>query len=288
MLPTYYIPIDEKRNTLRTRLKTEMENYGEKGLSIQGLADIICERRFMMGAHKTGQKYDKTAYEGTRKTLARQIGRYLTDNDDRFFFPKIQALMEIADVFDVQVSYLVGDYDERSKDAEWACEYTGLSEEAIEGIRLATAQTTSYDPDYMWHGDSTDILNRMLPSKAFFRLLEEMGRYERGRYEPNQAYLKRRRYEAEIGAELADKAYRCMDAFTAPGDPETEADNRKILIQEGIGEEDSEEFLEIVAHISGLIDEENKEDSEKALISKAYRFYIIEAFEQLLDEMYPL
>ena len=284
---TYSVSLKHQEESLKTRLRSKMEEYGEKGLSNQGLADIIRKRRWQNEQHEEGQVYDKDLDEGPRKALAKQIGRYKAQDSDSFFFPKLQALIEIAEVLGVSVGYLIGEYDYKDKNTEWACEYTGLSEKAIDGIRLATAQACSSDPDYMWHGDSTDILNKMLPSKAFFNLLEEMGRYERVHYAPNQAKIRRMQYEAEHDRSLIEKAYRLHDAFIPDDAPEADEYNRGLLEQEGIAEEESEEFLQITADLARLIDEEIEEDDEKQLLSKAYSFYLVEAFERLIEDLYP-
>lgn len=83
-----------------------------------------------------------------QKELAQELG--VTDNTISYYvsgkrLPKIEHLIAIADFFDVSVDYFLGRTDVITidKDAQFVCEYTGLSEGVIEVLHNRNSVTNS-------------------------------------------------------------------------------------------------------------------------------------------------
>jgi len=79
-------------------------------------------------------------------------------------FPKFDTLVLIADFFNVDIGYLTGETDENSFSLEKACNYTGLSGDALKAIMEITHPEN--DSSYMWE-DNRKSLNTFLTAEGF-------------------------------------------------------------------------------------------------------------------------
>ena len=90
------------------------------------------------------------------------LSNYLVGNN----FPSTERLLKIADFFNCSLDYLIGLSDTRSPNAEIQsiCEYTGLSEEAIEVLHLITLQveTAKHSETTITSERTLRFLNRAL------------------------------------------------------------------------------------------------------------------------------
>lgn len=79
-------------------------------------------------------------------------------------FPKFDTLVLIADFFNVDIGYLIGETDENSFSLEKACNFTGLSGDALKAIMEITHPEN--DSSYMWY-DNRKSLNTFFTAEGF-------------------------------------------------------------------------------------------------------------------------
>ncbi len=79
-------------------------------------------------------------------------------------FPKFDTLVHIADFFNVDIGYLIGETEEDSFSLEKACNFTGLSGDAIKAVMQITHPEN--DSSYMWE-DNRKSLNTFLAAEGF-------------------------------------------------------------------------------------------------------------------------
>lgn len=79
-------------------------------------------------------------------------------------FPKFDTLVLISDFFNVDIGYLTGETDKTSFSLENACNFTGLSGDALKAIMEITQPEN--DSSYMWE-DNRKSLNTFLAAEGF-------------------------------------------------------------------------------------------------------------------------
>ena len=129
------------------------------------LSDLIREKMEIKGV-----KQEKIAKELTISPP--QISRYIKA-EENFLNIQVRNLLKIATYFNVSTDYLLGLAQEPTtdKDLNFVCEYTGLSEKAIEKIILNNFKFENVKSNI------SIILNKMLESDLFYRMLYELDAY---------------------------------------------------------------------------------------------------------------
>ena len=97
---------DDRKKIIGERIKTERE---KKGLTKPDLLEKIC---MSANSHKSVTAWEK--------------GEIL---------PSLDNLAQMAELFDCDIGYMLGDYDERTRDCTDVCKVTGLSAEAVEMLQ---------------------------------------------------------------------------------------------------------------------------------------------------------
>lgn len=98
--------------------------------------------------------------------------------------PDLDSLVRMAEVFNCDVGYLLGDYPEHNRTTSDICAETGLSEEAVSHLLLNTV----YRPEYI------ELFNFLLANENFNKCLTFMYNYADALNEYNIFELARLKY----------------------------------------------------------------------------------------------
>ena len=205
-------------------------------------------------------------------------------------FPKYEIMLQIADVLEVDLSYITGDIECETYDAQDASAYTGLSEEALKRIRAIT----HYERGYRMSNDRETegaIASEILKSSCFPYLLEEL----RG-----LACLRDKRgeimgeVEVRYGKELAAKAFEYQDDFICVGPGASKAEreevnkiNESVFEAAGVEQDERETFIEAVKAASQAIDRCFDETEQLRQMENAARYRVQRQFEAIVDSIFP-
>ena len=121
----------KKAKIFRDRLKKCMatENYTQKEL-----AQILNDTYGTKYTHNDVGRWLKTGMSGQKITMKNKTGTVQ--------FPKFETVILLANFFDVDVAYLIGETDYKNVTEENVCKYMGLSSKSISSIRtLAMADS---------------------------------------------------------------------------------------------------------------------------------------------------
>ena len=291
-IQTNFDHFTEYANAWRIRTAQLME---ERNLSKSKLGEIYYERE--QKKNNPEAKIDKGSqeYKTGKASCERRINRYLKAGIGNQRFPKFEHMIELADFFDVQIGYLIGETDCRTYGAQEVCDYTGLSEEAVKAIKLATAFETAFGATQMWHGDSRRILSKLLSSPFFFGLVKSLG--ELDCVYTSQSPWKRgweqleKRYDAEMLAKVIELHDEFITTDSYPdNDPkglEITEHYENLLANAGIDASNREEFFNAKRDVEELMDKARGNDALKDDLIAAKRYEAVKKFSQLVNDLYP-
>lgn len=174
----------------------------------------------------------------------------------------------LADFFGVDVGYLLGETDNHTFTMEDAVKFLGLSEEAIEHIRLATRFETAFRSIHMMPEEAGKTISSLLGSKKFFDLvmaLEEMDRVYNG---PDVQKKLFRKLEEKYGSEMLTEAIE-FDPY------------------EQEGEEVDPVFREAYIEVQEALDKMYEAANDKEAYEGKARYDLAKAFEDVVRELYP-
>lgn len=94
--------------------------------------------------------------------------------------PDLTTLARMAELFECDIGYLLGDYDESDFSAHKVCEYTGLSERAIDVLH--NLKVSGFGPVIVSMSGTKSrttlqILDRLIVSEKFSDMFNELGYY---------------------------------------------------------------------------------------------------------------
>ena len=132
----------------------------------------------------------------------------------------ISTLCAMCDLFDCDMGYLLGEYEEKHRVAAEVCDATGLSETAVQ--RLFAAMSFSKNPSSAFTKDSVlpiDILSNLLSDGEFWRVINNLflwttpeSKWFMDSYDSENAYLR----DAEgVAAEMTPFADAMRDSQIA-------------------------------------------------------------------------
>lgn len=144
-----------KANIWNERLKKCMDTHSLTQMSL---------------AESLSRKYN-TKKEITQKTISRWLNVGSKIKGGIIGFPKFDAIVLIADFFNVDIGYLMGETDEDSFLIDDVCSFMGLKSESIKSIRGVT------NPDnhtsLLWK-EKKETLDKFLSADKFPLLLESL------------------------------------------------------------------------------------------------------------------
>ena len=129
------------------------------------------------------------------------ITGWIYGNNGNITEPKAKGIKIVAKKLEVTTDYLLGATDCLSKkpDLRAVCDYTGLSEEAVENIRVIHKigrKVQLFDITYPL--GYYDILNALLSDPQFINVMDDITNYVRDRIEKNVAIKSNRKAKQYI------------------------------------------------------------------------------------------
>lgn len=182
--------------------------------------------------------------------------------------PSMEVAIMLADFFGVDVGYLLGETDYHTFAMEDAVDYLGLSEHAVEHIRLATRFETAFHNVHMLPEEAGETISSLLASKKFFDLvmaLEEMDRVYNG---PDVQKKLLKELEEKYGSEMFTKALE----FEPYEHEEEEVDPV---------------FREAYIEVRDALDKMYGANSDKKAYEGKARYELIKVFAEIVEELYP-
>lgn len=182
--------------------------------------------------------------------------------------PPTETIIMLADFFGVDVGYLLGETDFKTYASSDAARYLGITERAIDKIRLATSRETAFRDTGIWHDEASEILSKLLGSRHLFELIRAFDEMEHLYDEPD---VQKRMFE-----ELDAKYGSTMVAEALEFDP-YEDDRRERPPQ----------FVEAYKDVQAALDKMSERDAKKREAVKASRYELMRVFSRIVDELYP-
>lgn len=176
----------------------------------------------------------------------------------------------LADFFGVDVGYLLGETDYKTFEAEDAANYLGLSESAIEHIRLATRLETAFRTVQMLPEEAGKTVSALLSSKGFYGLVKAMKEMDEVYNGPDIQKKLFDELEKKHGAEALTQA---IDIELNPDEHEKEEIDEKVKAA--------------YADFQEALDQSYFADMGKQISVKAQRYELIQAFSNIVEELYP-
>lgn len=182
--------------------------------------------------------------------------------------PSMEVAVMLADFFEVDVGYLLGETDYRSFAAEDAAMYLGLSEDAIENIRLATRFETAFHNVRMLPEEAGRAISSLLSSKKFFDLIMALEELERVYNGPDIQKRLFRELNEKYGKEMVTEALE-FDPY------------------EHEGEEVDPVFREAYVEAHDVLLQMHEAANDKEAYEGKARYELAKAFEEVVRDLYP-
>lgn len=184
--------------------------------------------------------------------------------------PSMEVAIMLADFFGVDVGYLLGETSYKTFEAEDAANYLGMSESAIEHIRLATRLETAFRTVHMLPEEAGKTVSALLSSKGFYGLVKAMKEMDEVYNGPDIQKKVFDKLEKKYGAEVLTQA---IDLELNPDEHE--------------GEEIDEKVKAAYVDFQEALDHSYVADMGKQISVKAQRYELIQAFSNIVEELYP-
>lgn len=282
--PTYYVRTNNPAEEWRNNLNRLMENCG---MNITDLGRKMYEREQM--EQNPGVELDKAGetYKSGVAACAKRMGRYLKPGIHGNKFPSFEEMLKLADFFGVSIGYLIGETKCKSPEAQQACDYTGLSEEAVNAVKLATARETAFKRTGMRYEVASRSLNKLLITKGFYRVLYALSELDEIQTKVDPWVEGNRNLEGKYDVGLLAKAFEYYDSFVNDSDPEGKKHNAEVMREAGVSDEELEEFIEAVNDVNSLMDKGYLATRDRESATKEHMFTLIGEFYRLIEELYP-
>ena len=204
----------------------------------------------------------------TQKELGKLInvsGKQISNYEHGVLMPPLDVLLELCNVFDCELGYLLGEekYADGTSFQTAMCEELRISKEATQKIKEITGTKTNCVRFGYESKQCQRIFNALLTSKCFRPFFEQMIALDDCLEEDRLLEVE---LKEELGEELYDKACEIYDS------PEN-------FSKEKLSSKD----CEAVQKIGKLMDQHQ----EKIYQEKIARYELHEAFEDLVDDLYP-
>lgn len=158
-----------------------------KGLTRKEVCRLLSESSFaptVFGSSGGGKILSVETYRPWEaKRTYKEDGKYYQEQRS----PGPEWIPALLDVFDCDVGYLFGEYEERTKDAADVCGITGLSEAAVEKLKEEMNEYNAHS-----HGtrqrSPQEIISRLLTDDEFWRAIYVISSFS----DPNRQELSRK------------------------------------------------------------------------------------------------
>ena len=184
-------------------------------------------------------------------------------------FPDFRNMLLLADFFNVDVGYLIGETDYETFTAEKASHYMGLNEDAIKSIRKATSFDTAFRTISASEHESQVVLNKLFTSKEFFWFIQDLIVLDNLYVEPDPS----KKLLAELSGKLDDDLF--TEALNAQGTHWEDSDNL------------SQELIEAIKLVEETIDKADTLNQKRLQSIDVARYRLQKSFNNLISELYP-
>jgi transcriptional regulator with XRE-family HTH domain len=197
------------------------------------------------------------------------VGKQISNYEKGKTIPPIEILFKLCKAFDCELGHLIGetDYSEGTRLETEISKITGLSLESMNNIRKITGNDKT-SLNFGYESDTyRNILNSIFSSSHFIKLIECL-------YNLNEAVTNANilweNLEKEVGKDQFNK---CLKLYQSGIDYINESENPTL----------NSEQRQIIFKIDSIIDKQN--ELEYAI--KIARYELHEAFESLIESIYP-
>lgn len=227
------------------------------------------------------------------------------------YFPKFEVMLHIAHAMGKQLGYLIGETDGRDFGEGDAAHYLNLSCHAVRQLRSFTEMERNRETNILLRKDvprdksenhrksrfkgAGDVIDATLCSETLPQLIESLCCLKSVAAEPDQMSRGEADLIEKYGEENYDKAIRLWMETPLPedgnGDPAQAAiakeENRKVLEEIGIPEDEIGRFAELQNNIEDLVGRQQLwlEQHRRDLLAAKYE--AAQLFGELLDEIWP-
>ena len=171
------------------------------------------------------KKVRKKAGYKTQEIFSKSINKSLEtvrNWEQGKYKPSLDDFLALCELFVCDADYLLDTIDERTHDARFICQYTGLSEDAVESLHKMHESEIEYDHL------SVDCINRVLETKLYEEselissVFSDMELYIRSTFKPSEMVCFNTQIITEgipiaklYKAAVLDKIGQCLDMYKA-------------------------------------------------------------------------
>ena len=221
----------------------------------------------MKNKHYNNTTLSKALNTGTNRNTIKNWKTYDDKNPDSYSFPLFNNIVELADVLNVDVGYLLGETDYSSVEIEKVCKYTGLSEKAINSLIMITG-TDKKSLDFGYESEQyRHILNSLFTSPAFLVFIARLNDLASIYDNANNVWMNT---EKSIGDKLSNEG---LNLYQSTTDYENDPAAPEL----------SPEQIDAYKKTNSAIDGQYN----LSYIEKVARYELHEAFENLIESIYP-
>lgn len=184
--------------------------------------------------------------------------------------PSMEVAIMLADFFGVDVGYLLGETEYKTFEMQDAVRYLGLSESAIEHIRLATRYETAFRAVQMLPEEANEVISALISSQGFYELVIALRELDEVYNGPDIQKRLFDELEMKHGPEILTQA---IELELSPVEPE--------------GEEVSEKVMEAYADFQETLRKMHDADMSRQVLVEAKRYKLSQAFSEVVKELYP-
>lgn len=132
----------------------------ERGLSQESFADALHKKYGTKFTQRVISRWTRVGNKIETKSGLKDIG-----------FPDFKNMLLIADFFNVDVGYLIGETNEDTFDLEKTCAFMELNGNAVKAILEITEPDRE---DIFWVDEKRDTLNKFLEADGFYKFIDSL------------------------------------------------------------------------------------------------------------------
>lgn len=196
-------------------------------------------------------------------------GKQISNYENGILTPPIDILLNLCDIFKCELGYLIGeeDYSSGTKIDTTIHSMLGLNNESIDSIMSITGTEKSC-PNFGYEAeDYRRILNSLISNPSFRYLIEAIYDLDRSVSQKSKLWND---IENKYGKEILDKAFEYYNSTT-----------------DYFHDEHAKKIEDIYYQALSDIDTTIDKSRDASFSIKVLRYEAHEAFERLLDELYP-
>ena len=196
-------------------------------------------------------------------------GKQISNYEKGILTPPIDIMFSICDIFNCELGYLIGeeDYSSGTKIETAINNSLGLNNETIQSIKRITGNEKNCLSFGHESEDYRRIINSFISNPAFEHLIEALYDLDRSVSNNNKIWSE---LETKYGKDTLDRAFEYYNSSTD-------------YLHDDTAETIDEIYYQAMADIDNAIDKSR----DTSFSIKVLRYESREAFERLLDNLYP-